>query len=198
MSRAVTRPSPWRRRYNRHRRHLARDSGCAPYEDHPRQRHAAAFTGAQRSLVTRSCRGLECGREERCMTRRTVFALVAALAVAGPFGLVVSGQNYSTAPPLVLTAFGGKPAPAFKTPMTPGVSPTFRGPGRATIPTASRWRAAAAVAAPIRRPRRHPCIAATPSRPSGKSRSPRPHDAAKPASARSVLISVAARFRRRR
>jgi hypothetical protein len=61
------------------------------------------------------------------MTRRTGFALVAALAVAGPFGLVLSGQNYSTAPPLVLTAFGGRPAPAFKTPMTAWGEPDLQG-----------------------------------------------------------------------
>ena len=43
------------------------------------------------------------------MTRRIRFVLIAAVAVAGPLSLAVSGQNYSTAPPLVITAaFAGK------------------------------------------------------------------------------------------
>jgi hypothetical protein len=61
------------------------------------------------------------------MTRRTRFALIAAVAVAGPLSLAVSGQNYSTAPPLVITAFGGHPAPAFKTTMTPWGEPDLQG-----------------------------------------------------------------------
>jgi len=61
------------------------------------------------------------------MTRRIGFALIAALAVAGPLSLAVSGQNYSTPPPLVVTAFGGQPAPAYKTPITPWGEPDLQG-----------------------------------------------------------------------
>jgi hypothetical protein len=61
------------------------------------------------------------------MTRRAGFALVAALVLAGPLGLILSGQGYSTPPPLVITAFGGKPAPAFKTPMTAWGEPDLQG-----------------------------------------------------------------------
>jgi len=61
------------------------------------------------------------------MTRRIRFALITAVAVAGPLGLVVSGQNYSTPPPLVVTAFGGKPAPPYKTPVTPWGDPDLQG-----------------------------------------------------------------------
>jgi hypothetical protein len=42
-------------------------------------------------------------------------------------GLVLSGQNYSTAPPLVITAFGNKPAPPYKTPLTPWGEPDLQG-----------------------------------------------------------------------
>src|SRR4051794_3792006 len=62
------------------------------------------------------------------MTRRIRFGLIAAFAVAGPLSLAVSGQNYSTPPPLVITAFGGKPAPAYKAPMTPWGEPDLQGP----------------------------------------------------------------------
>jgi len=61
------------------------------------------------------------------MTRRIRFALITAVAVAGPLGLVVSGQNYATPPPLVVTAFGGKPAPPYKTPVTPWGDPDLQG-----------------------------------------------------------------------
>ena len=61
------------------------------------------------------------------MSRRVGFALIAAVAVAGPFGLAVSGQSYSTPPPLVVTAFGNKPAPAYKVPMTPWGDPDLQG-----------------------------------------------------------------------
>lgn len=61
------------------------------------------------------------------MSRRIGLALAAALAVAGPLSLAVSGQNYSTPPPLVVTAFGGKPAPAYKVPMTPWGEPDLQG-----------------------------------------------------------------------
>src|SRR6476661_4345727 len=61
------------------------------------------------------------------MTRRIGFALIAAVAVAGPLSLAVSGQNYSTPPPLVVTAFGNKPAPAYKVPMTPWGEPDLQG-----------------------------------------------------------------------
>src|SRR6187399_1055353 len=71
--------------------------------------------------------GLEFAAGGACMTRRIRCALIAALAVAGPLSLAVSGQNYSTAPPLVVTAFGGKPAPAFKAPMTPWGEPDLQG-----------------------------------------------------------------------
>ena len=77
------------------------------------------------------------------MTRRIGFGLIAAFAVAGPLSLVVSGQNYSTPPPLVITAFGGKPAPVYKTPMTPWGDPDLQGTGRVTTRMAFRWRAAA-------------------------------------------------------
>src|SRR6478735_9396153 len=61
------------------------------------------------------------------MTRRIRFGLIAAFAVAGPLSLAVSGQNYSTPPALVVTAFGGKPAPAYKVPMTPWGDPDLQG-----------------------------------------------------------------------
>ena len=61
------------------------------------------------------------------MTRRIGFALIAAVAAAGPLSLGVAGQNYSTPPPLVVTAFGGKVAPAYKTPVTPWGEPDLQG-----------------------------------------------------------------------
>jgi hypothetical protein len=61
------------------------------------------------------------------MTRRIGFALVSVFAAAGPLSLAVSGQNYSTPPPLVITAFGNKPAAAYKTPTTPWGEPDLQG-----------------------------------------------------------------------
>jgi hypothetical protein len=63
------------------------------------------------------------------MTARNLGLTVAlsALAAIGPLSLAVSGQNNSTPPPLVVTAFGGKPAPAYKTPMTPWGEPDLQG-----------------------------------------------------------------------
>ena len=62
------------------------------------------------------------------MIRRIRFVLVATLAAGGPLGLVVvSGQSTSSPPALVITAFGDKPAPAYKTPMTPWGEPDLQG-----------------------------------------------------------------------
>jgi hypothetical protein len=61
------------------------------------------------------------------MTRRTGLSLVAAVALAGPLSLVVSSQSYSSPPPLVITAFGDKPAPPYKTPLTPWGEPDLQG-----------------------------------------------------------------------
>ena len=61
------------------------------------------------------------------MTRRIRFGLIAAFAVAGPLSLVISGQNYSAPPPLVVTAFGEKAAPPYKTPTTPWGEPDLQG-----------------------------------------------------------------------
>ena len=62
------------------------------------------------------------------MIRRIRFVLIAALVAGGPLGLVVvSGQGTSSPPGLVITAFGDKPAPAYKTPMTPWGEPDLQG-----------------------------------------------------------------------
>jgi hypothetical protein len=61
------------------------------------------------------------------MSRRIGFALIAAVAAIGPLSLAVSGQNYSTAPPLIITAFGRQAPPPFKTPMTPWGEPDLQG-----------------------------------------------------------------------
>jgi hypothetical protein len=61
------------------------------------------------------------------MLRTTAPAFVIALAVAGPLSLAPSGQGYSTPPPLVVTAFGNRPAPAYKTPITPWGEPDLQG-----------------------------------------------------------------------
>jgi hypothetical protein len=62
------------------------------------------------------------------MTARSLgLAAAAVLLAAGPLVIPVATQTYSTPPPLIITAFGNKPAPAFRTPMTPWGEPDLQG-----------------------------------------------------------------------
>jgi hypothetical protein len=68
--------------------------------------------------------------KEQTMTRR-MFGSVVALAALAAFGALVmvpvSGQGSPAPPPLVVTAFGGGQAPAYKMPRTPWGDPDLQG-----------------------------------------------------------------------
>ena len=62
------------------------------------------------------------------MTARTYGLVASAAALAlGPLVVRVATQTYSTPPPLVVTAFGDHPAPAYKAPKTPWGEPDLQG-----------------------------------------------------------------------
>ncbi|HTM02488.1 MAG TPA: hypothetical protein VL173_03215 [Vicinamibacterales bacterium] len=62
------------------------------------------------------------------MTARIIGLVASAAALAlGPLGVHVATQTYSTPPPLIITAFGEHPVPAYKAPRTPWGEPDLQG-----------------------------------------------------------------------